>query len=242
MASTGAEGLEGEPVGLSSGLFDARRFRGFGVGGGRVEKVVLVAVGCEGPSASTGAIGAATAAGEVVEADTFWRFCDGGDLSRVSVSRVPRPLVADEAELDRGLTPYWPGLLSDFAPGSNMYCHPQTQTPIMVSISREYPSGYGHANWCSKWSEPVTHELLARRGWSGAVTPRNQNSRQIQRDKREGREHVVIGSWNRGRRGQRVGNLTGFQMSRLLLRHGEQATTNPVSGRSGGHAPSRQAV
>ena len=85
LASTWADGLEGEPGGLDSGLFEARRFLGFEGGGGRVEKVVLVGAGWEGPWVSTGATGAATVAGEVVEADTFWRFCEGGDLSRLSV-------------------------------------------------------------------------------------------------------------------------------------------------------------
>jgi hypothetical protein len=64
---------------------------------------------------------------------------------------------------------------------------------MMVSINREYPPGYDHANSFSKWCEPVTHKLLARGGWSGTVTPRKQKSGKIQKDKREGRDHVVIG-------------------------------------------------
>jgi hypothetical protein len=66
-------------------LLEARRFLGLGDVGGKVEKVVLVAAGCEGLGASTGTVGAASAAGEVVEADTFCRFWEGGDLSTPSV-------------------------------------------------------------------------------------------------------------------------------------------------------------
>ena len=85
LPSAGAAGLEGDSVGLESGLLEARRFLGLRGGGGKVEKVVAVAASWEGPAASTGAIGAATVSGEVVEADTFWRFGEGGDLSRLSV-------------------------------------------------------------------------------------------------------------------------------------------------------------
>jgi hypothetical protein len=80
--SAGAEGLDGDPEGLDPALLEARRFLGLAGGGGKVEKVVLVAAGWDGPGASTGAMGAATVVGEVIEADTFWRFCEGGDLSR----------------------------------------------------------------------------------------------------------------------------------------------------------------
>jgi hypothetical protein len=111
LPSAGAGGLEGEPGGLVSGLSEARRFLGLGDAGGMVEEVVPVAVGCEGLGASTGAVGAGSAAGEVVEADTFCRFWEGGDLSTPSVwvksfsSSRPRP-----NEIVRKLTPYWPGL------------------------------------------------------------------------------------------------------------------------------------
>jgi hypothetical protein len=117
-----------------------------------------------------------------------------------------------------GLTPYWPGLSSDLAPRSTTYCHPDAQTPMIASITREYPPDFDHANLCSKWCEPVAHRLLARGGWSGTVTPRKQKSGKIQKDKREGREHVVIGSRYRGRREDRkLGNLTGFQMSQTAV-------------------------
>jgi hypothetical protein len=45
LPSAGAEGLEGDPVGLDPGLLEARRFLGLGGGGGKVEKVVPVAAG-----------------------------------------------------------------------------------------------------------------------------------------------------------------------------------------------------
>jgi hypothetical protein len=85
LPSAGAGGPEGDRGGLVSGLLEARRFLGLGDVGGKVEKVVLVAAGCEGLGASTGTVGAASAAGEVVEADTFCRFWEGGDLSTPSV-------------------------------------------------------------------------------------------------------------------------------------------------------------
>lgn len=79
LPSAGAGGLEGDPGGLVSGLLEARRFLGLGDVGGKVEKVVPVVAGCEGLGASTGAVGAGSSAGEVVEADTFCRFWEGGD-------------------------------------------------------------------------------------------------------------------------------------------------------------------
>lgn len=98
LPSAGAGGLEGDPGGLVSGLLEARRFLGLGDVGGKVEKVVPVAAGCEGLGASTGAVGAGSAAGEVVEADTFCRFWEGGDLSTPSV---------------------WPSFISSGRPGPN---------------------------------------------------------------------------------------------------------------------------
>jgi len=41
-------------------------------------------------------------------------------------------------------------------------------------MDRLYPPGADDANWCSKRGEPVTHKLLARCGWSEAVTRRVQ--------------------------------------------------------------------
>lgn len=87
LPSIGAGGLAGDPVGLDPALLDARRFLGLAGGGGNVENVVAVAAKGAGPGASIaalgamGAAGAATVVGDVEEADTFWRFCDGGDLS-----------------------------------------------------------------------------------------------------------------------------------------------------------------
>jgi hypothetical protein len=89
LPSAGAGGLEGDPGGLVSGLLEARRFLGLGDVGGKVEKVVPVVAGCEGLGASTGAVGAGSSAGEVVEADTFCRFWEGGDLSTPSVWPSP---------------------------------------------------------------------------------------------------------------------------------------------------------
>jgi hypothetical protein len=84
LPSSGAGGLEGDPGGLVSGLLEARRFLGLGDVGGKVEKVVPVAAGCEGLGTSTGAVAAGSAAGAVVDADTFCRFWEGGDLSTPS--------------------------------------------------------------------------------------------------------------------------------------------------------------
>lgn len=109
LPSAGAGGLEGDPGGLVSGLLEARRFLGLGEVGGKVEKVVLVAAGCEGLGASTGAVGAASVAGEVVEADTFCRFWEGGDLSTPSV--WPSSFSSSRAKIEgdsEELTPYWP--------------------------------------------------------------------------------------------------------------------------------------
>jgi hypothetical protein len=90
LPSADAGGLEGDPGGLVSGLLEARRFLGLGDVGGKVEKVVPVAAaGCEGLGASTGAVGAGSAAGEAEEADTFCRFWEGGDLSTPSVWSSP---------------------------------------------------------------------------------------------------------------------------------------------------------
>jgi hypothetical protein len=90
LPSAGAEGLEGEPGGLAPEWSEARRFLGLVGGGGKVEKVVPVVDGWEGTGGSTGAVGAVSVVGEDVEADVFWRFCDGGDLSRPSVlERAP---------------------------------------------------------------------------------------------------------------------------------------------------------
>jgi hypothetical protein len=140
LPSAGAGGPEGDPGGLVSGLLEARRFLGLGDVGGKVEKVVLVAAGCEGLGASTGAVGVASAAGEVVEADTFCRFWEGGDLSTPSV--WPSSFSSSRPKIERDseeLTPYWPRLSSDFAPRSTMYGHPGAQAPVVVGINREYP-------------------------------------------------------------------------------------------------------
>jgi hypothetical protein len=93
LPSAGAGGLEGDPGGLVSGLLEARRFLGLGDVGGKVEKVVPVVAGCEGLGASTGAVEAGSSAGEVVEADTFCRFWEGGDLSTPSVWLSPFQVV-----------------------------------------------------------------------------------------------------------------------------------------------------
>jgi hypothetical protein len=97
LSSTGAGGLEGEPVGLDPALLEARRFLGLAGGGGKVEKVVPVAAGWDGAAASTGAIGPAEVVGEAGDADTFWRFCGGGDLSRPLVWAA-FPLAAAQIE------------------------------------------------------------------------------------------------------------------------------------------------
>jgi hypothetical protein len=94
LSSPGAGGLGGESVGLGPALLEARLFLGLAGGGGNVEKVVPVAAGWEGAAASTGATGAAGAMGEAGEADTFWRFCGGGDLSRPSVWAAFLPAAA----------------------------------------------------------------------------------------------------------------------------------------------------
>jgi hypothetical protein len=97
LPSASTEGLEGDPVGLDPALLEARRFLGLAGGGGKVEKVVPVAAGWDGPGASTGVMGAARVVGEAVEADTFWRFCEGGDLSR-PLACANFLLVADQME------------------------------------------------------------------------------------------------------------------------------------------------
>jgi hypothetical protein len=51
--------------------------------------------------------------------------------------------------------------------------------------------------------------------------------------------HVVTGSWYRGIRRQRPGNLTGFSN---VTTWGEQAVTSPIGGRSRHLAASRPAV
>jgi hypothetical protein len=94
LSSTGAGGLEGEPVGLDPALLEARRFLGLTGGGGKVEKIVLVAAGWDGAAASTGAIGPAEVVGEAGDADTFWRFCGGGDLTRPLVWAAFPPVAA----------------------------------------------------------------------------------------------------------------------------------------------------
>jgi hypothetical protein len=48
-------------------------------------------------------------------------------------------------------------------------------------------------------ANPVAHESLARRGWSGTVTPREgEGVVGYRKTSGTGREHVVIGSWYRG--------------------------------------------
>jgi hypothetical protein len=174
LPSAGAGGLEGDPGGLVSGWSEARRFLGLGDVGGKVEKVVLVAVGCEGLGASTGAVGAANAAGEVVEADTFCRFWEGGDLS--SPISLAKFFSSSRSKIERDseeLTPYWPRLSSDFAPRSTMYGHPDAQALVVVGINREYPF------WI--WSCELIQQMKRTRctrvhwhavAWSGTVTPR----------------------------------------------------------------------
>ena len=56
-----------------------------------------------------------------------------------------------------------------------MYGHPDTQAPVVVGINRGIPvldmvMRTGTANEAN----PLHTKLLARRGWSGTVTPRGR--------------------------------------------------------------------
>ena len=85
LPSPGTGGLVSDPAESESRFWEARRFLGLEGEGGSVESVVAVVAGRGGAGDWTGAGSGGNVDGEVEEADSFCRFCDGGDLVRLSV-------------------------------------------------------------------------------------------------------------------------------------------------------------